>query len=101
MNHFRVVCIDDTNRPNDIPTSRWIKRGQEYTVTQVAKLLVQGGILGFKLAEVNIDEFFPYQFFAASRFGILLGPGQLWAEQELDRLLKEVKRETIEINEPL
>lgn len=101
MNNFRVVCIDDTNRPNDIPTSRWIKRGQEYTVTKVAKLLVQGGMLGFKLAEINIDEFFPYQFFASRRFAILLAPEQLWAEQELSRLLEEAKRETIEINEPL
>lgn len=93
--HFKVICLDDSKRPNEIPTSKWIKRGAEYTVIEVTKMRIQGGILGFKLAEVNIDEYFPYQYFAATRFGIPL-QGQMWAEQELARLLEEAKKEAIE-----
>ena len=93
--NFKVICLNDGNRPNDIPSSKWVKKGTEYTVIEVAKLRIQGGILGFKLAEINIDEYFPYQYFAASRFGIPL-MGQQWAEQELSRLLEEAKKEAVE-----
>ena len=52
-------------------------------------------MLGFRLEEINLDGCFPYQFFAANRFGIPLHPDNRWAEQELTRLLKEVKEETL------
>ncbi len=32
---FKVICINDKNRPPEIPTSCWIKEGQEYTVVRV------------------------------------------------------------------
>lgn len=32
---LKVVCIDDSNRPPYIPTSCWIKEGEEYTVVKV------------------------------------------------------------------
>ena len=66
---FQVVCIDDTNKPNDIPLSKWIKKGITYTVIEVSKMSIQGGMLGFKLSEINIDEYFPYQYFAARKIG--------------------------------
>jgi len=94
MANFKVICIDDSNRPDGIPTSKWIKKGNTYTVIEITKMLVQGGLLGFKLEEVNIDDCFPYQYFAARRFGIPL-PGQGWVEEELDRLLKEAKKESL------
>ena len=56
---------------------------------------IMGGVLGFKLAEINIDDCFPYQYFMASRFGIPI-TGQDWAEEELARLLKEAKEEAIQ-----
>lgn len=84
--------MDAKNKPESIPTSKWLEEGKTYTVTKVAKLMIQGGILGFKLAELNIDEYFPYQFFAANRFGIPVD--QLWdVESELEQLLKEAKEE--------
>lgn len=68
---FKVICIDDKNRPDGIPTSKWVVKGQPYTVIEVAKLNLQGGLLGFKLEEINIDDCLPYQYFAATRFAIL------------------------------
>lgn len=95
---FEVTCIDDSNKPNDIPSSRWVKKGQTYTVIKVAKMLIQGGLVGFKLEELNIDEFFPYQFFAANRFAIQLNPA--WdIEAQLEKLLEEAKEEVKELNE--
>lgn len=65
---FEVICIDDKNRPNEIPTSKWVKAKQKYTVIEVKKMNIQGGILGFKLAEINLDGCAPYECYAASRF---------------------------------
>jgi len=93
---FKAVCIDDSNRPNDIPSSKWIKKGETYTVIDVKKLLIQGGKLGFKLEEINIDSCFPYQFFAASRFGIPVGEiMKQETEEMLDALLKEAQEESV------
>jgi hypothetical protein len=93
---FQVVCLDSKNRPNDIPSSRWVVEGQTYTVIKVGKMLIQNGLVGFKLQELNIDEFYPYQFFAASRFGL---PKVDWdIEAELERILKEAQEEVKELN---
>lgn len=94
MSPFKVICIDDRNRPDGIPTNKWIQCGHSYTVIEVAKMRVQGGILGFKLQEINIDDCFPYQFFSASRFGIPAGIDN--TEAMLEKLLEEAKREAVE-----
>lgn len=91
---FVAICINDSNRPNDIPISKWVKKGEEYTVIDVKKLLIQGGRLGFKLKELNIDDCFPYQFFDATRFGIPIDqPTEI--EAMLDKLLEEAKQESL------
>lgn len=92
---FKVICINDAERPNEIPASKWIKKGEIYTVLEVAKMRVQGGILGFKLYERNIDDCFPYQYFTATRFAVPT-QDQLWADEYLATLLKEAKEEFVE-----
>jgi len=94
---FEVTCIDAKNKPNDIPTSKWVVEGQKYTVIKVAKLLIQGGMVGFKLEGLDIDAYFPYQFFAANRFMIPLD--NAWnIEEMLQKILKEAKEEVLELN---
>jgi hypothetical protein len=66
---MEVVCINDKNRPNEVPMNRWIKKDQEYTITAVCFMKIQG-IYGCKLAEINNDDLFPYQYFALDRFAI-------------------------------
>ena len=89
---FKALCIDDSKRPNDIPYSKWIKEGKLYTVTNVARLLMQEGRLGFKLAEVSLDGCYPYEYYAATRFAVILNQ-KLIAEIELNELLKEAIEE--------
>jgi hypothetical protein len=93
---FQVTAINAKNKPDGIPDSKWIVEGQKYTVIAVAKLLIQGGIIGFKLEELNIDDCFPYQYFAASRFAIQVNINND-VEEELARLLEEAKEEFKEI----
>ena len=93
MIKFKVICINNKSRPDGIPLNKWIDEGQVYTVIHVTKLLIQGGKIGFKLAEVNIDDCFPYQYFDANRFALLGSPGEQWAENELNRLLEQCVEE--------
>ena len=65
------TCIDDTNRPSDIPTTHWVVKGNTYHITQTDKCLMQGGAVGVKLAEIDLTPFHPWQYFAARRFAPL------------------------------
>lgn len=94
--HFKVVCVNDSDRPDGIPTSRWVKKGIVYTVIEVKKLTVQNNKLGFKLEEINIDDCFPYQYFSASRFVPFIPPKDTTLEETLDRILEEAKKEAEE-----
>lgn len=89
---IKVICIDDSNRPDGIPISKWVKKDQFYTVIQISKLPIQGNILGVKLLELNIDDCFPYTFFAANRFAIPT-QSQMWADETLERIKEEAQKE--------
>ena len=95
---FQVKCLNNKDKPNDIPDSKWLVENETYTVTKIAKLLIQGGMVGFKLEELNIDSYFPYQFFAANRFGLPVT--QDWdIEAALEKILEEAKNEVHELNQ--
>jgi hypothetical protein len=34
---FKVICIDASFKPEEVPTSSWLVEGQEYTVLRVGK----------------------------------------------------------------
>lgn len=91
---FKVLCTNDSNRPNDIPLNKWVVKGHWYTVIKVDKLLIQGGRLGFKLEELNIDDCFPYQYFDPSRFAIPMDLSN-GVEEMLNDLLEQAKEESL------
>lgn len=98
---FSVICINARNKPNDIPTSKWVTEGKVYTVIEVRKLLVQNGALGYKLEEVSLDGCAPYDFYAAIRFGIILNPEvllEIRANELLKEAVEEEKNEEIDSN---
>ena len=66
---MKVICINDKNRPNEVPMNRWVKKNEEYTITSVMFMTIQN-TYGCKLAEINNDDLFPYQFFALNRFAV-------------------------------
>ena len=84
---FKVICIHDEERPNDIPTSRWVVKGNEYTVISVERMNMQGGKLGYELEEIDLSPCFPYTRFGAWRFAIPLSQfaqGVKEKEEELE-----------------
>lgn len=66
---MRVLCINDENKPTQIPQEQWIKVGKLYTVTQIIALPLQPGMTGFLLKEVSLSpDCFPYEFYNSKRF---------------------------------
>ena len=62
------ICIDDKNRPKEIPQNKWIKEGEKYNVIYTLTVLPQKE-LAFHLAEISLDECcLPYEYFLAKRF---------------------------------
>lgn len=63
-----VVCIDDSNRPEDIPLSSWVVRGKEYTI--VNSFVGFGGAEIVEIAEIDLKKITNgiYGGFRASRF---------------------------------
>jgi hypothetical protein len=67
----RLICINDANRPKEIPKKKWITRDQEYTCIWITIHPDQGNIQGVMLAEITLDETCaPYETYKLSRFGI-------------------------------
>ncbi len=81
---MRVLCINNKNRPNTIPTSVWkqLVEGEEYTITKVMKCNIQGGIYGYQLAEIDISMYSPYEYFAAYRFAIVAPTPEIVEKEE-------------------
>jgi len=72
MEKPRVICLDDTNRPKEVPANRWVKKDSFYTITHIYYHKKQK-ISGVELAEVELDESCQtYISFALKRFGILV-----------------------------
>lgn len=65
-----VICINDQDRPNEIPLSKWVKKGKTYTVVRIVSMVVQGGY-GVELQEIDLSDCSPYNFFGSHRFAPL------------------------------
>lgn len=68
MEQFKVVCINNKNKPAEIPQGSWLEQDETYTVVGAANMARQGNIIGFKLAEVEIPQGLPYEYYSSHRF---------------------------------
>lgn len=66
---IKCVCINDKDKPKQIPQHKWVVKDKEYTVIFVLHVLPQN-TLAFQLAEINLDKSCaPFEYFCSSRFG--------------------------------
>jgi hypothetical protein len=64
------ICIDDSNKPNQIPDNKWVKKGQKYNIIYTVIVLPQRE-LGVVLSEIELtDNEMPYEYFLAKRFAV-------------------------------
>lgn len=85
-----VICIDDRNRPQDVPASLWPVKGNPYTIIGFHKML-RYGVIGVSLAEMDITACHPYKYYLESRFAPADALKSL--HEEADRLLQQGKEE--------
>ena len=65
---MKIMCINDKNKPQEIPANKWIHSGEVYTLIGVQPLLSSNS-MGFELAEITLgEECFPYHYFNPDRF---------------------------------
>ncbi len=94
---FEAICIDDANRPPEIPAGKWVKKGQRYTVNKTHRSKTDNG-LGFEIHSLGLDESnYPYNSIASKRFGIPMD--QINANHEeaanaVKELMEELKHQT-------
>lgn len=86
---IKCICIDNADRPNEIPISKWLELEKEYTITKIFNMKFQNGVLGAELKELDISEFATYNCFRLTRFG--------FKEQDL-KALGELMVASSEIN---
>ena len=89
---MKVVAIDVSNKPNDIPNNLWIKKDEVYTVINAEHMNIQNGLIGLELEELDISGCFPYTRFAASRFRPFTKE-----EAEAEDAVKELLSEELEL----
>lgn len=75
-------CVDDTNRPEDFPISKWVKKDNEYHITHVFYHPEQQ-IQGVEIAEIDMKDCYPYVSFKIDRFSITM--------EDLEKLLELIK----------
>ena len=91
----KCICIDDKNKPEIIPESKWIKEENFYHIIEIVVLLPSNK-LGVKLKEVKLTKTeSPYEFYKLERFGFIT-PEDLEAFfkllkdcMEMDEVLKQ------------
>ncbi len=83
----KLVCIDDSNKPNEISSSHWIKKDNKYTPVKLCKHLLTGKQF-FVLEEVQPDNPL-YGGYNVNRFGINIEDLEEFV-QENNLILEEV-----------
>ena len=83
MNNPKVICINDKDRPKEIPQNKWVKKDSEYAITHIY-YHPQQKLQGVELAEIDLDSScFPYVSFSLARFAI--------PQEELEKFIALLK----------
>ena len=84
---MKIMCINDKNKPKEIPQEKWVQSGEIYTLIE-AQPLLSSNSLGFVLAEITLGEdCFPYHYFNPDRFAPIDEQEMNALEAELDEIL--------------
>lgn len=88
---MKVICINDKNRPKEIPPEKWIEEGKVYTVLFATTLSIQLNKVGYMLAEIDLDHTcFPYHYFDSERFSLDTDLETLTVKEEEDLELEVI-----------
>lgn len=96
MSEIKVICVFDGNKPEIIPSKKWVKFGKTYTINKLMVLRKPiDGVLGVTLHEIKLTEKeLPYKYFKLERFKVLDS-----TELLIDVLEKEMTINEVEVLE--
>ncbi len=83
----KVICIDDSAKPNDISNKNWVKAKEKYTVVKMCISKLSNDKY-FVLEEIQPES--PYGGYNIKRFGI--------APEDIENLVKEKELELEEVD---
>jgi hypothetical protein len=83
----KVICTDDTHRPNEISSTQWIKKGEKYTVVKMCISKLSNDKY-FVLEEVQPPA--PWGGYNIKRFGI--------APEDIEELVETNELELEEVD---
>lgn len=67
---IKGICINEKNKPTEIAPEHWIKDGKEYHILMINNMVMQEGILGAVIKEIDLDKLeYKYSCFRMDRFG--------------------------------
>jgi len=73
---MKAICIDSSNKPENISEYEWVEEGRVYTITEVVEMGLQNNKLGVAFEEIELTEASaPYKYYSLERF--LLVPENL------------------------
>jgi hypothetical protein len=84
-----AICINDVGKPNEIPDTHWIKKGEVYEVTWVG--VVQSGEINVHFVKPVLGaESVPYTGFDHRRFRFNKKNDSQEAEDAVSKMLKDL-----------
>ncbi len=91
---IECICINDKNRPDEIPAEKWVEEGEIYTILFAIVVLPQRR-LGLQLVEIDLDESCaPYEYFLAERFAF-----QIEDLARLEEFIKDCGQANLSVHE--
>lgn len=79
---IETICINDSNKPDEFPSSKWVKQNNLYTITHVW-FHPRQNCLSVSVREINLDGMEPYNAFRIERFAIF--------QKDIEKLIELMK----------
>lgn len=89
-----VICVNDTGRPAEVPISKWVRKGERYTIVGFSRMIAYN-CMGVWLEEIDISTYHPYKVFRAERF--VEEDALKSLDERLEQLLEEARTEYAEL----
>jgi hypothetical protein len=84
-----AICVNDSGKPNEISSKRWIKKGEVYEVERIG--VVGTGHINIHLKKPKLtDDDFPYTGFSHTRFRFNKKNHKQEADEEVEKMLKDL-----------
>jgi hypothetical protein len=82
---MKAICINDSDKPEQIPQEEWIEEGVVYTVSKITRMGFQKDKFGLALEEIQLtSKSMPFELYDAERFIIIPFAVEIDGEYEID-----------------